>query len=86
MNTLSVTQGGARNLRTPLKRPCEKALDAQAETDELQTMLAAVTDLGAAAQFLAGAVLGAQAVLRPLQRQLQLALEAERAVREGRHA
>ncbi len=79
-------RGGPRNLTTPLRRPCDKALDAQASTDELQSLLAQARGhgLSAHADWLSGVVMGSQAILRVFQRELQIALEADLARLEGR--
>ncbi len=74
------------NRKTVLLRPCDKALDAQAETDELQSLLGQLraSNLSPHTDWLSGVVMGAQAVLRVFQRELQIALEADRARLEGR--
>lgn len=80
---LSPTRGGPRNVRTPLKRPCNELMDVQAHRQELQRDLA-TTELPAGLQWLAGYVQGLWAIIAPAERQLQAQLEAARAELEGR--
>lgn len=76
-------RGGARNVKTPLRRPCDALLDVQAHRQELQRDLALV-DLPPGLQWLAGYLQGVWAVIAPAERQLQAQLEAARAQMEGR--
>ncbi len=93
MTTQSVTQlptpaqgtrGGPRNLRTPLRRPCDRLLDIQANRQELQRDLAQIGELLGETPYFVLILEQLYALAALIERPVQARLEAERARLEGR--
>ncbi len=77
-------RGGARNVVTPLRRPCNTLLDIQASRQELQRDLSTLPGLQAVDCYVLQLLLKVYEVTALIERPLQMRLEAERARLEGR--
>lgn len=78
-STVSQMRGGARNVLTPLRRPCDRLLDIQANRQELQRDLAAIPGLQETDCYVLQILLKLYDVTALIERPVQARLEAERA-------
>ncbi len=72
-------RGGARNMVTPLRRPCNTLLDIQANRQELQRDLATIDGFSEADCYVLGILLKLYDLTALIERPVQARLEAERA-------